>query len=138
MIRIILSFLLLALLNCTQHIAIDLGVHFCGKISDKDNSSIDSAKIEVIDIKDVGHESIGDFIGRIYYSDDNGSFRLILPGGVEWDEHTFSGNKKYTKYIVSATIKVSKVSFKDTAVTFHNTNYEESKIDMDIVLEKKY
>ena len=137
MIRTISFLLLLVLLGCTQHIAIDLGVSFCGNISDKAHSSIDSAKIEVLDIKGIGHKSIEDFIGRIYYSDTNGSFCLNLPSGVEWDEKTFSENKEYTKYISSATVKVSKESFKDTVVTFQNTNYEESRLNMEIILQKQ-
>jgi hypothetical protein len=137
MIRTIFSLLLLVLLSCTHHIALDLGVRFCGDIRDKENAGIDSVKIEVLDIKGKGHESIDDFIGRIYYSDMNGSFCLNLPGGVEWDEKTFSENKEYTKYISSATIKVSKELFKDTVVTFQNTNYEESKLNIEIILQKQ-
>jgi hypothetical protein len=137
MIKTISPFILVILLSCTQHIAIDLGVRFCGDISDKDNSSIDSAKIEVLDIKGTGHKSIGDFIGRVYYSDTNGSFCLNLPGGVEWDEKIFSKNKEYTKYISSATIKVSKEPYRDTVVTIQNTNYEESRLDIKIVLQKQ-
>ena len=135
--KLILSFLLLILLNCTHHLAIDLAVSFCGNISDKNNSSIDSVKIDVLDIKGAGHKSIEDFIGRIYYSDANGSFCLNLPGGVEWDEKTFSENKEYTKYISSATVKLSKESFKDTVITFQNTNFEESRLDIEIVLQKQ-
>lgn len=138
MIKIFIVFLFLFnLLSCTQHIAIDLGVNFSGNVIDQHNNKIDSAKIEVTDIKGAGHGSMNSFIGRMYYSDENGDFRLILPGGVEWDEHSFSNEKTYTKYIKSATIKISKVSFKDTIVTFENTNYENSRIDLSIVLESK-
>ena len=137
MIRIILSFLLVLLLNCTQHIAIDLSVRFCGNITAKDNKSIDNARIEVLAIEGAGQKSIEDFIGRIYYSDANGIFCLDLPGGVEWDEKKFSGSKEYTKYISSATIKISKDLFKDTVVTFANTNYEESSLNMEIALQKQ-
>ena len=123
------------LLSCTQHISIDLAVLFSGNIIDQHNNSIDSAKIEVSDIKGAGHESINSFIGKIYYSNENGDFRLILPGGVEWDEHSISNKKIYTKYIKSATIKIAKETFKDTIITFENIHYENSSIDLSIVLK---
>lgn len=138
MIRIFIVFLFLFnFLSCTHHISIDQGVNFSGNVIDQHNNKIDSAKIEVIDIKGAGHESINSYIGRIYYSDENGNFRLVLPGGVEWDENSISNEKTYTKYIKSATIKISKVSFKDTIATFENTNYEKSSIYLSIVLESK-
>lgn len=132
----ILFLLLFNILSCTQHIAIDKGVHFSGNLIDQHNNSIDSAKIEVTDINGPGHGSMSDFIGRIYYSDENGGFLLILPGGVEWDEHSLSNEKTYTKYIKSASIKISKASFKDTFVNIENTNYENSNENMSIVLER--
>jgi hypothetical protein len=136
MIKILVPLLLLIVLNCTSHFSIDLTVVFCGRIECDDNG-IDSAQIEVTDIKAFGHKSAGDFIGRIYYSDANGDFYLDMPGGVEWDENAFSNKKDYTKYISSATIKVSKESFKDTVVIFQNTDYESSNLNMDIVLKKQ-
>ena len=60
---------------------------------------------------------------------------VFSSGGVEWDEHSISNEKTYTKYIKSATIKISKVLFEDTIVTFENTNYEKSSIDLNIVLK---
>lgn len=133
----ILAFLLLILSNCTKHYAIDLAVRFCGTMKDNNNNRIDSAKVDVVAIESAGHESINDFIGKVYYTDATGNFCLNLPGGVEWDEKTFSGSKEYTKYISSATIKVSKELFKDTVVTFNNTDFEESRIVMDIILQKR-
>lgn len=135
--RIILILFLLNMFNCRHHHALDCGVGFCGNVVDQHDNSIDSAKIEVTNIKGVGHSSIDDFIGRIYYSDENGGFCLDLPGGVEWDENSVSGEKTYTKYIESATIKISKVLFEDTVVTFKNKDYENSYINIDIVLESK-
>ncbi|MBN1308981.1 MAG: hypothetical protein JXA18_13745 [Chitinispirillaceae bacterium] len=127
--------ILLLPIHCTEHIASDLHPIFCGRIIDNKNNSIESAKIEVVTIEDVGHESTNSFIGRSYYSDNNGEFCLDLPGGVEWNENDVLGWKKFTKYIKSVTIQVSKASFKDTVVTFQNANYEESRIYIDIVLE---
>ena len=124
-------------MSCTQHNALDLANHFYGRVIDEDGSGIFSANIEVIDIESVGHESIQEYIGRVCISDENGEFTLNLPGGVEWDESVFSGSKKYTKYIASATARVSKETFKDTVVLFKNANYEESRIGLDIVLEKE-
>jgi hypothetical protein len=131
----ILFLFLFNLLGCTQHHSIDLIVNFSVNVIDNNNKSIDSAKIEVTDIKCAGHGSMNSFIGKIYYSDKNGDFRLILPGGVEWDEHSLSDEKTYTKYIKSATIKISKALFRDTIVTFENTDYEKSRISLSIVLE---
>ena len=68
------------LLSCTQHIASDLGVNFSGKVIDQHNNNIDSAKIEVTDIKGAGHGSMNNYIGRIYYTDENGDFRLFFRG----------------------------------------------------------
>lgn len=127
--------LLLVLLNCTTKVSIDLAPSFFGKILDENNNGINSAKAEVINIEAVGHESINDFVERIYYSDENGNYFLTLPGGVEWEEKNISGKKEYTKYIESVTIKVSKISFRDTVVTLDNTNYEKSYVEKDVVLK---
>jgi len=137
MIRTVISFLALWLSGCTQHVAIDLASHFYGRVIDSGGSGIVDARIEVIDIESAGHESIQDYFGRVCFSETNGEFTLVLPGGVEWDESAFSGNKEYTKYIASATVRVSKPAFDDTVVIFKNANYEESSIGIDIVLEKE-
>jgi hypothetical protein len=135
--RTVFSFFTLFLMSCTQHNALDLANHFYGRVIDEDGSGIFSANIEVIAIESAGHESIQDYIGRVYYSDENGEFSLNLPGGVEWETYPFSSKKRYTKYIASATVRVSKETFKDTVVMFENINYEESRIGIDIVLEKE-
>jgi hypothetical protein len=64
-------------------------------------------------------------------------FETFLPGGVEWDEDAFFDNKKYTKYVSSVTVKISKAAFRDTIVTSYNSDYEESNIYMEIVLQKQ-
>jgi hypothetical protein len=108
---------------------------FSGKILTEENKGIDSAKVEVIAIDDVGHQSINNYIGKIHYTDENGTYQLDLPCGVEWKSNILTGNKDYTKYVKSATIKVSKASFKDTVVVLQNTNYEKSWLVQDIYLK---
>ena len=128
------SFSFLLLLSCTNNIGIDISPDFSGKIQTFSNKSIDSAKVEIIAIDDIGHASIETFIGKIFFTDTTGYYRLVLPGGVEYEESNINGKKKYTRYIKSATIKVSKEQFRDTIVTLYNTNYEESHVEKNIVL----
>ncbi len=130
-----ICFLFLVLLNCTTKVSIDLAPSFFGKILDENSKGIDSAKVEITNIKSVGHGSTNDFLERINYSDENGNYSLVLPGGVEWEEKNTSGKKEYTKYIESVTIKVSKISFKDTVVTLENSNYEDSYVEKNVVLK---
>jgi hypothetical protein len=129
----LVSFLLL---HCTGPTFVaGLLPNFSGKILNEENLCIDSAKVEVIDIDDVGHDSIDNYLGRIYYSDKDGSFRLSLPGGIEWKEYPLTDTKHYIKYVENVTIKVSKPQYKDTIVTFHNSNYEKSSEVKDIILK---
>lgn len=134
----ILLFLCLSILpiNCTSTVSLDLSVLFYGKIIDEKNIGIDSAKIEVLNIEAKGHSSINTFIGRVYYSNKNGEYRLDLPGGVEWEENSISGKKEYIKYIENVTIKISKPTFKDTIVIGTNTDYEKSEIEKNVTLKK--